>query len=242
MEPPPEHGPRVRPILVRSWNLFHGLSVPRQRKLFLEEMVRFATRDEPAVVCLQEVPVWALKRLEEWSGMQSFGAKAARVRAGSPWVGMFITRLHPGYFRSALTGQANAILVARRLGASNRSVTEVSAGNEGERRVVQTVDVEGLGLVANFHVTSDYADTQFRRVIKAVGNASPAVLCGDANLRPLPRNAYDELASLGYSEPLPGIDQILVRGHELAEGPSEGEHVVDGVVLSDHAPIEVRLR
>lgn len=205
-------------------------------------MVRFATADDPDVVCLQEVPLWALKQLEEWSGMQSFGAVAARARAGSPWVGMFITRLHPGYFRSALTGQANAILVSRKHAASNPVVREVSASGEGERRVVQTVEVEGLGLVANFHVTSDYADTQFRRVISAVRDASPAVLCGDANLRPLPGNAYDELARLGYSAPLPGIDQILVRGLETADGPREGRHVVEGVVLSDHAPIELRLR
>lgn len=221
--------------------MFHGLSVPRQRRLFLEEMVRFATADDPDVVCLQEVPVWALKRLGEWSGMQSFGARAARPRAGSPLVGMFITRLHPGYFRSAFTGQANAILVARRHQASNHVVKEVSARGEGERRVLQTVEVDGI-VVANFHVTSSYADTQFRRVIKLVGEAPRVILCGDANLRPVPGNAYDELARLGYSEPLPGIDQILVRGLEIAEGPREGPRMVDGVVLSDHAPLELRLR
>ena len=103
-------------------------------------------------------------------------------------------------------------------------------------------EVEGLGLVANFHVTSKFADTQFRRVIEFIRDASPALLCGDANLRPRPGNAYDELSHLGYSEPLDGIDQILVRGLEIAEGPREGGHVVDGVVLSDHAPLELRLR
>jgi endonuclease/exonuclease/phosphatase family metal-dependent hydrolase len=206
-------------------------------------MVRLATADDPDVVCLQEVPIWALKRLEEWSGMQAFGARAARPRAGSPSVGMFITRLHPGFFRSAFTGQANAILVSRRHAASNPHVKEVSARGEGETRVVQTVDVEGLGLVANFHVTSKYADVQLRRVVELVRGASPAVLCGDANLRPRAGTPYDELAALGYSEPLDGgIDQILVRGLEIAEGPRQGEHVVDGVVLSDHAPLEVRLR
>ncbi len=205
-------------------------------------MVRFASVDEPDVVCLQEVPIWALKRLEEWSGMQAFGARAARPRAGSPTVGMFITRLNPGFFRSAFTGQANAILVSRRHEASNPTVKQVSAPREGEQRVVQTVAVEELGLVANFHVTSKYADVQLRRVVQFVRDASPTVLCGDANLRPRPGNAYDELAGLGYSEPLDGIDQILVRGLEVAEGPREGGHVVDGVVLSDHAPLELRLR
>ena len=205
-------------------------------------MVRFATADDPDVVCLQEVPVWALKRLEEWSGMQAFGATAARPRLGSPTVGMFITRLDPSFFRSAFTGQANAILVARRHQASSSASHEVSRRGEGERRVVQTVDVAGLGLVANFHLTSQHANTQFRRVIDVVRDASPAVLCGDANLRPLRGNAYDELAQLGYSPPLPGIDQILVRGLEIAEGPRQIEHTVDGTVLSDHAPLELRLR
>lgn len=205
-------------------------------------MIRFATADDPDVVCLQEVPVWALKRLEAWSGMQAFGARAARPRLGSPSVGMFITRLDPSFFRSAFTGQANAILVARRIPASNPVVEEISARGEGERRVVQTVEVEGLGLVANLHVTSTYADAQLRRVVEVVGETSPAVLCGDTNLRPRPGTAYDELARLGYSAPLPGIDQILVRGLEIEDGPREGPHVVDGVVLSDHAPVEVRLR
>jgi endonuclease/exonuclease/phosphatase family metal-dependent hydrolase len=205
-------------------------------------MVRFATADDPDAVCLQEVPVWALKRLEEWSGMQAFGAQAARPRLGSPSVGMFITRLDPSFFRSAFTGQANAILVARRRRAANPTATEVSRHGEGERRVLQTVDVEDLGLVANFHVTSAYANSQFHRVIEAVRDAAPAVLCGDANLRPLPGNAYDELAALGYSPPLDGIDQIVVRRLEIVEGPREGEHIVDGVAYSDHAPLEVRLR
>jgi len=118
----------------------------------------------------------------------------------------------------------------------------VSRRGEGERRNVQTVDVDGLGQVANFHVTSKYANLQFRRVIDVVRDVSPLVLCGDVNLRPLPGNAYDELERLGYSEPLPGIDQILVRGLEVAEGPKEGGHTVEGVVLSDHAPLELRLR
>ena len=96
-------------------------------------MVRFATADDPDVVCLQEVPVWALKRLEEWSGMQAFGATAARPRLGSPTVGMFITRLDPSFFRSAFTGQANAILVARRHQASSPTSHEVSRRGEGEQ-------------------------------------------------------------------------------------------------------------
>jgi len=71
------------PLVVRTWNLFHGNAVPPGRRAYLEEMVRLVTGDDPDVVCLQEVPVWALRRLEGWSDMAAFGAVAARPRLGS---------------------------------------------------------------------------------------------------------------------------------------------------------------
>ena len=103
-------------MLVRSWNLFHGNTVPVQRGDELERMVRLVAEDEPEVVCLQEVPVWALGRLGEWSGMRAFGEVAARPSLGpvpsTAEIGRAITDLNHGLFRSAFTGQANAILVA----------------------------------------------------------------------------------------------------------------------------------
>jgi hypothetical protein len=69
------------PLLIRTWNLFHGNAVPPERHAFLEEMVRLATADDPGVVCLQEVPIWALLYLEVWSGMTTVGAVAARPRS-----------------------------------------------------------------------------------------------------------------------------------------------------------------
>jgi len=45
------------PLLVRTWNLFHGNAVPPERRAFLEEMVRLAAADGPDVLALQEVPV-----------------------------------------------------------------------------------------------------------------------------------------------------------------------------------------
>ena len=47
-------------MLVRSWNLFHGNTTPPQRRAFLDEMLRLATVDDPDVLCVQEVPAWAL--------------------------------------------------------------------------------------------------------------------------------------------------------------------------------------
>ena len=67
------------PLLVRTWNLFHGNAVPPERRAFLEQMVRLASADRPELLCLQEVPVWALGRLAAWSGMTAVGVVAARA-------------------------------------------------------------------------------------------------------------------------------------------------------------------
>jgi endonuclease/exonuclease/phosphatase family metal-dependent hydrolase len=108
-------GSTVERLLVRTWNLFHGNTQPPGRNAFLAEMVRLASADRPAVVCLQEVPVWALGQLEDWSGMAAVGAVAQRPHLGpfpsTAEVGRVLTELNHGLLRSAFTGQANAILL-----------------------------------------------------------------------------------------------------------------------------------
>jgi endonuclease/exonuclease/phosphatase family metal-dependent hydrolase len=85
-------------------------------------MVRLATADSPDVLCLQEVPVWALPKLEGWSGYTAVGAVAARPMIGplpsTAGLGRALTDLNHGLLRSAFTGQANAILLAPRLEAA----------------------------------------------------------------------------------------------------------------------------
>src|SRR5947208_2162970 len=80
-------------------------------------MVRLASADAPGVVCLQELPVWALGHLERWSGMTATGDVARRPTLGplrsTPEVGRVLTELHHGLLRSAFTGQANAVLLCR---------------------------------------------------------------------------------------------------------------------------------
>ena len=105
-------------LLVRSWNVFHGNAVPPERNAYLEEMVRLAAADDPDVLCLQEVPLWAVEQLGAWSGLTAVGAVAAPPRIGplpsTAAIGRVLT-LNQGLFRSAFTGQANAILVSPRL-------------------------------------------------------------------------------------------------------------------------------
>ena len=235
------------PLLVRTWNLFHGNAVPPERRGFLEEMIRIVTADGPDVVCLQEVPVWALRRLEDWSGMTTLGAVAARPRLWSAELGQLITKIDHGLFRSALTGQANAILLTRALRVRQERTLAVS--RSGERRVCQAVRVDNVGLVGNVHVTGgDVADEQFLRAAAfADALAEPGesvILAGDANIVPGRGDTYGELEEWGFSRPLAGsIDQILVRGAPSTppEAWSEERRRVGGRLLSDHAPVELRV-
>jgi endonuclease/exonuclease/phosphatase family metal-dependent hydrolase len=267
-------------VVIRSWNVFHGNAKPPERGEFLAQMVRLATVDEPDVVCLQEVPVWALERLGEWSGMEVCAEIAMRPTLGplpsTASVSHAVTSLHHGLFRSAFTGQANAILLApevralehERVVLNTRGFRRAQArrlrlgaiarlGWAKERRVCQAVRVRlpdgATALVANLHATSFPADERLadaevmRAAVFADGLARPAELCvlaGDFNVRAERSRALAELAGpeWGFSAPGEGIDQILVRGADgrVERWPRE-RRTIDGRVLSDHAPLELRI-
>jgi endonuclease/exonuclease/phosphatase family metal-dependent hydrolase len=228
-------------MVVRSWNLFHGNTVPPRRRAFLREMVELITADRPGVVCLQEIPVWALRHLEAWSGMQSVAAVAREPRVGSARLGGWITELHHGVLRSALTGEADAILVAPQLSVSHER--ELVVSTDGIRRLMHGLRLDGGVFVANFHTTGD---DQFRMVADIVESQAgeEAIIAGDANLRPGDGQTYALLRKRRFSEPLPGsIDQIVVRGLPStppAAWPEERRRV-GGLLLSDHAPVELHV-
>ena len=102
-------------MLVRTWNVFHGNASPPERRAFLANVVRLAVADAPDVVCLQELPVWSLGHLGSWSGMRAVSDVTERPLLVSAQLGRWLTELHHGLLRSALTGQANAVLIARAL-------------------------------------------------------------------------------------------------------------------------------
>jgi endonuclease/exonuclease/phosphatase family metal-dependent hydrolase len=256
-------------LLVRTWNVFHGNANPPQRHGYLEQTVRLASEDRPDVLCLQELPVWSLKRLAEWSGMQVFGAIAARPLLRSVALGRLTTALHQGLFRSALTGQANAILLQpelralsedsivlnplafrRRTSRERHLSRRMRAKWASERRVCQAVRTEGL-TVANLHATGLpgwlVADAELlRAAVFADSVAEPAdvlVLAGDFNVIRERSTTLPQLAEWGFSKPVSWIDQVLVRGAETGPAhrwPDERRRV-DGRLLSDHAPVEVTI-
>lgn len=226
-------------LLVRTWNLFHGNAYPPRRQSFLRPMLALAVADGPDVVCLQELPVWALSRLERWTGMQAATSVARRAPLPRELAG-WLTRLHQGLLRSAISGQANAILVDRAHAA--QSLGDVSISEPGrERRTCHAVRL-GTGLVvANLHASSapdvpHVVDAELARALDFVdglaGRGGPAVLAGDLN--------REQAALPGFSPPIPGIDQVLARGVPCSRPAAWPvvRRTVGGIVLSDHAPVE----
>jgi len=259
-------------LLVRTWNVFHGMTEPPERRGYLEEAVRLATADRPDVLCLQELPVWSLPRLEVWSGMRAFGAVARRpLLFGNAELGRVITQLNQGLFRSALTGQANAILLQpelrplatdsivlnprgfrRRLSGELDLDPVVRRRWAKERRVCHAVCTDAL-TVANLHGSAAHdwrvADAELMRsAVFADSVAEPAdvlVLAGDFNVIREHSQTLEELsgADWGFTKPISWLDQVLVRGapSSPAHRWPEEQRRLRGKLLSDHAPVEVRI-
>jgi endonuclease/exonuclease/phosphatase family metal-dependent hydrolase len=101
-------------VIVRTWNLFHGNTVPPGRQAHLRQMVELITADRPDVVLLQEIPAWALPRVGGWASMQGVWARAKRPKLGPFPIpaafGRGLTAPHHGVVRSGFAGQGNAIL------------------------------------------------------------------------------------------------------------------------------------
>jgi endonuclease/exonuclease/phosphatase family metal-dependent hydrolase len=231
-------------VLIRSWNLFHGNTVPPQRDAFLEEMIELATVGDPDVVCLQEVPAWALGRF-------TVGDVAARPVLGPlripRGVGRVLTSLHHGVLRSAFSGQGNAVQVAPRLRVTGHDVLTLNTrrfrdaqGRElgldaiarlawaKERRIVQAVRLSSgtqTYVVANTHCTS-YPDPRLAdaELLRAgwftTSLARPedvVVLAGDFNVTLEQSQTLRDLVGpeWGFTNAGDGIDHILVRGAEV---------------------------
>ena len=209
-------------MLIRSWNLFHGNTVPPQRRAYLDEMIRLATADDPDVLCVQEVPAWALSRF-------TVGDVAARPALGpvpiSRSIGGRLTDLNHGKLRSLFAGQGNAIRLSERLRLLDHRVLTLNSlpfrrrqarslhldlvarfAWAKERRIVQALRVaaqDGQELVvANLHCTSYRLDQRLaeaellRAAWFAVSIARPedvVVLAGDFNVSELKSQTLRDL-------------------------------------------------
>jgi endonuclease/exonuclease/phosphatase family metal-dependent hydrolase len=231
-------------LVIRTWNVYHGRTHPKSGRTYLERMVRLASLDAPDVVALQEVPLWALGRLERWSGMKALWALMVPSLLGP--LARILTDLDPVRMRLTAAGQANAILVNHRFGVGetrtlvlNPEVNRrewITGGRQ--RRVCQAIELDldgGRLTIANLHATNNarVARVEAGRAANFVAGAERCILCGDFNV---PTFAVPD-----FSPPIEGIDQILVRGLEFERAPhpwSLKRRRVDGLLLSDHAPVE----
>jgi endonuclease/exonuclease/phosphatase family metal-dependent hydrolase len=255
-------------VLVRSWNVFHGRTHPSGRRAYLEQAIELATRGDPDVLCLQELPLWSVARLEAWTGM---AVSSARTRHRLGRLGRRPTDIHHGRFRSSLTGQANAVLVARRHAvAAHRTLvlnnhwfvarearrlrveSRLALAWTRERRVAQALRIEPASgpsiVLLHLHLTHlrdrRLAEAELRRAVRFVeepaAEGDPLVVAGDLNLTDA-SPAIVELTHAGFSAAGPGIDHVLVRGAPatpLSVWPVE-RRTVEGRVLSDHPPVEL---
>jgi endonuclease/exonuclease/phosphatase family metal-dependent hydrolase len=233
-------------LLVRTWNLAHGRTHPPSRRLYLERMVRLVTADAPDILALQEVPLWALGRLERWSGMAVHWAVTVPSPLLAP-VARIVTELDPLRFRGMITGQANALLLNPRFEVGEQRLLLLNPGvtrwewlfRRGfQQRFCQALTVRARGrelVVTNLHATNNarLAEGEAGRAADFVADADRCILSGDFNVR--------RFAVPTFSEPIDGIDQILVRGLELERGPEawpKERRRVGGALLSDHEPVE----
>jgi endonuclease/exonuclease/phosphatase family metal-dependent hydrolase len=256
-------------VLIRTWNLYHGNSSPSQRRAFFDELIALATADDPDVICLQEVPAWALPRFTD-------SQLAARAVFGAA-VGRALTEIDHGRLRSAFAGQGNAIQVSPRLRILDRSWSPLNPrpfraekGRElklglrtrlawaKERRVAHAVRLEAEDgrtlLVCNVHCTSSpdrrLPDAELLRAAWFASSAAEpgdiVVLAGDFNVTTDESPTLRSLATpeWGFTPAGPGIDHILVRGAATTPERAwpEADRTREGAVLSDHAPVEVHLR
>jgi endonuclease/exonuclease/phosphatase family metal-dependent hydrolase len=220
-------------VLVRSWNLFHGNTVPPQRRAFLDEMINLATADDPDILCVQEVPAWAL-------GEFTLGDVAARPVVGpipiTARIGRALTDAHHGVLRSAFAGQGNALQISPRLRVldhrvlvlNSRRFRNAQARTLGlgvvprlawakERRIVQAARVahpDGRTLlVANMHCTSYAADRRLpdAELLRAAWFASSLaqpedvqVLAGDFNVTAADSQTLRDLTGPEWGFSAPG--------------------------------------
>lgn len=165
---------------------------------------------------------------------------AILVRDGIRVVQRFLLTLNSRRFRRRTARELRLDAVARLAWAK-------------ERRVCQAVRIRAEGdrslLVANLHTTSSSdaclpAAELLRAAVFVDALADPGealVLGGDFNvLADAPVVEALVGPEWGFSRPGPGIDQILVRGAAVSPTAvwSDDRRRQNGVVLSDHAPVE----
>jgi endonuclease/exonuclease/phosphatase family metal-dependent hydrolase len=213
-------------MLVLTWNLFHGRSVPDEPR---EQLADFAARLadwEWDVALLQEVPPWWAPELG-----RACGASVRSALTSRNWllpVSRWAARRRPDVIKS-WGGGANAILVRGEAVSEHRVRTLRSWP---ERRVVHGLRLQRGWWVCNLHAQAHSEARAQADVALAVATASewsagaPVVLGGDLNTRHPVAPGFAHAAGNG-------VDHVLAR---LLRTGEPGRTLQRGQ-LSDHTPV-----
>ena len=210
----------------------------RSRARSISEMVRLVTADAD-VVALQEVPLWAVKRLDDWSGMSASWAMTMPTLLGP--LARHLAAADPVRFRSSLTGGERAARRPRfELGRHRRAVLNpgLARGLAPPRRPAAGVPfargrggrpAPGARQPACVERPRP-AGSPMRSSARSPSSRVPsAASCGDFNVRRHP--------VAGFSGRSTGSTRSSSAGQARARaGPGPRRRRVQGAVLSDHAP------
>ena len=228
----------TRSLLVRTWNIAHGRDVPpgpgygHARRKLLAEMCAVLVEDDPDIVLLQEVPIWAGPLLREHTGMgvtlaDAYGAHVPFLHVPLPLAaGAALGRALPDVVRTQFEGQGQALLYGPDLllVSTRRVLLNEHRWFRGEPRIAQLVRLRhrklGIELaVGNVHADHGGAPAQLEKagfVLERFARGAPMILGGDMNAR-MHSAGLRSLAGRGWVEDAGevGIDHLLVRGAEL---------------------------
>jgi endonuclease/exonuclease/phosphatase family metal-dependent hydrolase len=226
----------VRAVLIVTWNLFHGRSLPHSRGSLYPQFAEKLRSWEWDVALLQEVPPWWPQSLARDLGAEQ--RTAATSRNSLLAVRRAIAECRPELAKSN-GGGANAVLAREPIAAH----ASLRLRTWPERRVAQLVRLRNGVCVANYHASArvPLAEDELRRLTDralAWAGGAPLVLGGDLNLRaPVPAH----LVHVAERD----VDHVFVRGLELDGDPEllDRSAAADSgaVELSDHPPLRVRV-
>jgi endonuclease/exonuclease/phosphatase family metal-dependent hydrolase len=213
-------------MLVLTWNLFHGRSVPETPHDLRDEFAARLASWAWDVALLQEVPPWWSPELG-----RACGASARTALTSRNWLLPLTRRIadrRPDLVKS-WGGGANAILVRgeRVLGHRTRTLRAWP-----ERRVVHGVALERGWWVCNLHAQAHSEARAQADIARAAAAAiqwsagAPLVLGGDLNTHDPSAPGFTHAA--GHS-----VDHVLVRTARVA---APGRTLERGL-LSDHVPV-----
>jgi endonuclease/exonuclease/phosphatase family metal-dependent hydrolase len=153
----------------------------------------------------------------------------------------YVCALNPSSFRRAQARRLALTLLPRIAWGKERRVCQAVRIGDRDRSLV----------VGNLHATSyppdeRLADAELLRAFVYVDGLArpeePVAVAGDFNVTFERSRTLLEVTAWGFSQPGPGIDQVIVRNLEIREGPTRWplERRSRGfATLSDHTPVDV---